>query len=101
MMARGLITLGLLFPGVAVACDCTTYPFMPNPPCYSQCVAWLTKNKQISLSSVKNLDPGVSVAIGVLRQKEESTVDFSSITNKKSLEREAAKIVPDKGGFQD
>ena len=94
------IFLVLFLAGSASACDCTTYPFKPNPPCYSECVETLTSNKNINLSSVKNIDPGVSVSISVLRQQADmSTINASAINDKASLEREAERLAPDVGDF--
>ena len=77
---------------LAVECDCTIYPFKPNPPCYSACVAKLSSQKNIDLSAVKNIDPGVAVGIKVLSEsKERYVIDFKSIEGKPDLEREALK----------
>ena len=73
-------------------CDCTSYPFKPNPPCFSQCVAKQSAKPPAESGNVKNIDPGVSVGIRVLSQsKDRSSVDFKSIQGKEDLERAALK----------
>lgn len=77
---------------LASECDCTLYPFKPNPPCFGSCVAKLSASPHNSLSLVKNIDPGVSLSIKVLSaHKAGINVDFSKITGKKALEEEALK----------
>lgn len=76
----------------AADCDCTSYPFKPNPPCYSVCVANLSSNKNNDLSAVKKLDPGVAVGIKVLSEsKTRASINFKHINGKSDLEREALK----------
>lgn len=73
-----------------VSCDCTSYPFKPNPPCYGSCVGKLASSPNPDLSSVTGLDPGVSVSIKVLAANpKKEAIDFSSITGKSALERAA------------
>lgn len=90
-----------LFPKPAasapmVSCDCTSYPFKPNPPCYGSCVGKLARSPNPDLSSVKGLDPGVSVSIKVLAANpKKETIDFSSITGKSALERAADRSLRD------
>lgn len=80
---------GVLPPSAAV-CDCTSYPFKPNPPCFGSCVGKLASARNPDLSSVKGLDPGVSVGIRVLAANpKKNTIDFSSISGKSDLERAA------------
>lgn len=88
-----LITLASAATAVAAQdCDCTSYPFKPNPPCYGQCVAKLSAKTLGQTSLVKGIDPGVSVGIGVLSQaKDRSAVDFKAIQGKQDLERAALK----------
>lgn len=98
-MIRMILLLFLLIESArAIACDCTSYPFKPNPPCYSECVEHLIKDKQILLRSIRDLDPGVGVGISVLRNNDIENImwiDLSKINNKSSLERAAANIVLD------
>jgi hypothetical protein len=77
---------------LAAECDCSNYPFKPNPPCYGICVAKLSSKKDIDLSTVKNIDPGVSVGIKVLSEsKDRNATDFANIKEKSDLERAALK----------
>jgi len=90
------LALLILFVGSngAYACDCSSYPFKPNPPCYGDCVGLLAKDRSIDLKSIKNLDAGVAVGVSVLRNgKNAEAVDFSAINNKRGLENAAAGIV--------
>jgi hypothetical protein len=81
-------------------CTCDIYPFEPNPPCFKQCVKFLVKNKEVKLSGIQNLDPGVAVSISALRNvKDLSNLNLEFITNKKELEEEAVKIIPDQGSM--
>lgn len=68
-----------LLPSIASAaeCNCTEYPFKPNPPCYSKCVKTIVKDKTIPLSSIKDLDPAVAEQIESLR-----TLRWSKSLNK-------------------
>ncbi|MCK4587295.1 MAG: hypothetical protein KAU29_08130 [Gammaproteobacteria bacterium] len=73
----------------AVECDCTKYPFKPNPPCYGKCVAKFTSNGRMDITKVKNIDPGVSIGIKVLSAQEDyKNINFNNISNKTDLERE-------------
>ena len=94
-MNKALPLIALLsFLGAATAqeCDCTAYPFKPNPPCFGHCVSKLSAKPITETAVVKNIDPGVSVGIGVLSQtKDRSTVDFKAIQGKQDLERAALK----------
>lgn len=72
----------------ATECDCSIYPFKPNPPCYSMCVAKLSSKTNIDLSSVKNIDPEVSAAITVLSEsKDRNNIKFEKINDKAELKR--------------
>ena len=90
-----LLSFGLLLAAnaaTAQTCDCTAYPFKPNPPCFGQCVAQLSSKPASEPEGIKNIDPGVSVGIRVLSQsKDRTSVDFSAIQGKKDLERAALK----------
>src|SRR3954447_14170667 len=44
---------------VKASCDCTSYPFKPNPPCFGVCVERFAESKNPDLQAVKGLDPGV------------------------------------------
>jgi hypothetical protein len=95
-MIRPLFVLGIAFamsPAAhAQTCDCTLYPFRPNPPCFSLCVANLSTRPMADTAAVRNIDPGVSVGIGVLSQnRDKAAVDFGAIRNKRALEVEALK----------
>lgn len=89
-----LLPLVLLAVGVsAEECDCSTYPFKPNPPCYSACVAKLSSAKEIDLSSVKNIDQEVYRAIkAIAASKNRHDIDFNNITGKAALKREAVSL---------
>jgi hypothetical protein len=94
-MKAFLLVIGVLSAASATTaqgCDCTTYPFKPNPPCFGECVAKLSAKPVSGADRTKNIDPGVSVGIRVLSQsKERDSVDFESIRGKKDLEREVLK----------
>ncbi len=85
-----ILPLVFLTAGVsAEECDCSTYPFKPNPPCYSACVAKLSSTTDIDLSSVKNMDPEVSKAIkAIATSKNRNVIKFQNISGKASLRRE-------------
>lgn len=75
-----------------VTCDCTSYPFKPNPPCFGSCVGKLTSTRSPDLSAVKGLDPGVSVSIKVLAANpKKEAIDFSKMRGKFDLEQAADK----------
>ena len=91
------IVLASALPASAQDCDCTVYPFRPNPPCYKQCVAKLSADRSL-LGDVRGIDPGVAVGITVLsRSQNRDTVDFGSIKDKKTLEEAAYKVVKEQG----
>ena len=94
-MKRSLLFMTLLSSlGMACAqdCDCSAYPFKPNPPCFGHCVSKLSAEPPSATEDVKNIDPGVAVGIGVLSQsKVRSAVDFKAIQGKQDLERAALK----------
>lgn len=87
----------------AAECDCRSYPFKPNPPCFGLCVDNLSLHKDINLSTVKNIDPGVAVGIKILATERtvhgasdkgingNTDIDFKSINGKADLERAALK----------
>lgn len=91
MKRLSILLLTLVSPACVIEgqCDCTTYPFKPNPPCYGTCVKRLSANKDIDLSKVKNLDAGVSVGIKVLAENPALNTDFNSIRGKRDLEKAA------------
>lgn len=94
-MKHALLCLALLSVAGASAakdCDCSEYPFKPNPPCYGECVARLSAKPPSDAAAIKNIDTGVLVGIRVLSQdKNRSTLDLKSIQNKPDLERAALK----------
>ena len=59
-----LLLLSLLFfsasTGSSTECDCSIYPFKPNPPCYGHCVGKLSSQKNVDLSTVKGKNVKVS-----------------------------------------
>ena len=74
------------------SCDCTSYPFRPNPPCFGLCVGKLAEAKNPDLSSVKGLDPGVAVSLKVLVASPTSaSFDFTKLNGKADLESAAQK----------
>ena len=94
-----LFTISLLTANstCAQACDCSSYPFKPNPPCYGKCVAKLSESKDTDLTRIRDLDPGVSLSIRVLAAKESrSEIDFSRINDKRQLEAATLKSIEDK-----
>lgn len=70
----------------ATKCKCLEWPFLPDPPCPNVCFRSLTDQKDLDLSKVKNLDPGVAVSIRVLRA-DKSKIDFANINSKRDLEK--------------
>ena len=75
-----------------VSCDCTSYPFKPNPPCFGSCVGKLTSAPHSDLTTVKGLDPGVAVSIKVLAANpQKATIDFAQMRGKSDLEQAADK----------
>jgi hypothetical protein len=73
-----------------VSCDCTSYPFKPNPPCFGSCVGKLASAPHSDLTSVKGLDPGVAVSIKVLAANpQKATIDFTQMRGKSDLEQAA------------
>lgn len=99
-MNKFVLSLMLLLAAANVSaaeCDCSKYPFKPNPPCYGLCVAKLSSQRDIDLSTVKNIDPGVFVGIKVLSEsKSRVDTDFKSIKGKADLERAALKSLTSK-----
>jgi hypothetical protein len=88
-----IVSVALMWcAGLAFAedCNCSSYPFKPNPPCFSHCVASLSAKIPTESGKVKNIDPGVSIGIRVLSETMDRTsIDFKSIKGKKDLERAA------------
>ena len=79
---------------VGVSCDCTSYPFKPNPPCFGLCVERFADTKNTTLLSVKGLDPGVAVSLKVLAASPGgSTFDYKKLSSKAELETAAQKAV--------
>lgn len=73
-----------------VSCDCTSYPFKPNPPCFGSCVGKLASAPHSDLTSVKGLDPGVAVSIKVLAASpKKETIVFTEMRGKSDLEQAA------------
>lgn len=93
----------------SVSCDCTSYPFRPNPPCFGTCIGKLAGTHNPDLNSVKGLDPGVAVSIKVLAASpNRAAVDFTEMKSKNDLEKAAErafqgkdlKLEPAKQQFQ-
>lgn len=81
-----IICLWVSSAGLASDCDCTNYPFKPNPPCYGKCVALLSK-KDVDLSSIKGMDANISRSIKALSSRpDRSAINFSSIQGQQDLE---------------
>lgn len=76
-----------ILPASAYACDCTKYPFMPNPPCYSACVARLYRSDISVTRGVTNIDPDVVTAVQAMQKQGISNVDFGAIGDKEALEK--------------
>lgn len=95
-MKRFLLPVAAGVLGVPIAaaqtCDCTKYPFTPNPPCFNTCVVQLSaKPPREAGSAVQNIDPGVYVGIRILSENRgRSKIDFARIKDKQSLESAAA-----------
>ena len=45
-----LVLLSVTNPGIAADCDCTIFPFKPDPPCFDICTA-----KSLSVATVSEL----------------------------------------------
>ena len=74
------------------SCDCTSYPFKPNPPCFGLCVARFAETKNPDLLAVRGLDPGVAVSLRVLAASPSGTTfEYSKLTSKAELEKAAQK----------
>lgn len=88
----GAVPLGSTGAQSAITCDCTSYPFKPNPPCFGSCVERLSSTPNPDLSGVTGLDPGVAVSIRVLAANpRRQAIDFSSVREKSDLEIAADK----------
>ena len=81
-----VICLWVSSAGLASDCDCTIYPFKPNPPCYGKCVAIVSK-QDVDLSSIKGMDANISRSIKALSLRpDRSAISFSSIQGQNDLE---------------
>jgi len=82
-----LVLGGISYNSLAAECRCDIYPFYPNPPCFASCVEYLTENKNIDLSYVKDLDPAVYESIAFLRSTETTSrmVDLEAVHNPQQL----------------
>jgi hypothetical protein len=78
----------------SATCDCTSYPFKPNPPCFGLCIGKFAETKNPNLSFVKGLDPGVAVSLKVLAASPNSaSFDFTKLNGKADLESAAQKAI--------
>ena len=84
----GAITPALRAGSSPIAsCDCTSYPFKPNPPCFGSCVGKLASSTNPDFATIKGLDPGVSLSIKVLAaDPKKETIDFTGMRSKLDLE---------------
>ena len=91
---KRLVLLFLLYFSTSVSateCDCSIYPFKPNPPCFSNCYSKLPPVRNIDLSSIKNLNLDVFAAIPVRsKSKDQNSIKFESINGEADLKRAAA-----------
>lgn len=102
-MLLAVLSLGTV--GIAQAapdCDCTSYPFKPNPPCYGRCVRKLSSPGGADLAQVKGLEPDVAAALRVLASRpDRAQIDFDKIQSKSELQTQAVqkfeqkKVTPD------
>jgi hypothetical protein len=94
MTIRGLVIFATfkLSAALAAECDCTTYPFRPNPPCYGRCVEVLSGSDGASVSSVKGIDPEVAQHIRTIsKSPRRNAIDFERIRTIHDLEQAAVK----------
>ena len=62
---------------IAVACDCTIYPFTPTIPCQKECTTLiLNKSSTTTLKNVLGLPAGVANKINALRIKQGTTLSL-------------------------
>lgn len=73
----------------AQKCDCKSYPFLPEPPCYGKCVAILSSTRNPDLSSIKGIDTEVANSIKAIAadQQRRNAIDFSRIGGKSDLQQ--------------
>jgi hypothetical protein len=91
-MIDGLVVF-FVFTGTAAACDCDSYPFTPNPPCYSQCAQEIVTNKGKDIDSIQSLPADVRDDLKILVDKAaiNKSIDFGKIQGRKGLDN-ASKI---------
>lgn len=78
----------------ATECDCSNYPFQPNPPCYGICIDKLSSAGHIDTQMVTGIDPGVAVGINVISESKFRDKNILLvIKGKKGLEREALRLM--------
>ncbi|MFH1580628.1 MAG: hypothetical protein ABIC39_00895 [Pseudomonadota bacterium] len=57
-----LVLISVTNPGIAANCDCTIYPFNPDPPCFDVCTA-----KHLSVATASELTTIVRVDQNIAR----------------------------------
>ncbi|UXI70321.1 hypothetical protein [Tahibacter amnicola] len=72
-------------------CNCTDYPFEPNPPCFKVCAERISRNQNLSFNPA--LDKTVENAFRTIHEASKTQhIDFESITNEWQLKDTAEKI---------
>lgn len=71
---------------VSADCDCTRYPFRPDPPCYKQCTSAILKSSsKAKLERVLGLSPALAEKISA-RQASAQPIAFDNLTTAEQRE---------------
>lgn len=75
----------LVISASSATCECTKYPFEPNPPCFQVCLKKIYTDSSFRLESVKDLDPKVRTNIERLRRSDAPISALKDINNDADL----------------
>lgn len=80
-----LLLMSLLSPPLWAACDCTKFPFRPEPPCETQCYALLANAASDERLSNLGFSSELIAKIGIAKQKSQRELTWDAY--KKQLSR--------------
>ncbi|WP_157731459.1 hypothetical protein [Azotobacter chroococcum] len=88
-----ILSIGMLAWAVeADECDCTYFPFQPNPPCFSFCVGKTVRNR-IDPFMIKNINPDVAQWLKTISDSyPDRPISLEKIESPADLRNEALKI---------
>jgi hypothetical protein len=88
----GLLLLARVGSAVAAECNCKSFPYVPDPPCFNQCAANLLLDSDLGqLSALLKLPQPLAAKVSAFRSQAVLPKTFSELT--KQLTKDEAQYL--------